>query len=170
MNFDNINKYLGITAIILVAVYLGFKFLNFQKNFIEGMTSNQSTSSNSSNISTTTGGSVEAANFLDNVAGKSADAIKSQNDKLIDIIAVDKYRTDYENLLIALDEYTKNMILSRVVSAGSKIAALPRGSVINKSIVEDIVSANSLKSFIDTLNSTMVFIDKTKKPGGMFGI
>ena len=162
MNFDNINRYLGITAIILIIVYIGFKGLNYQKNFLEGMTGNSTT--------TTTGGSVEAANFLDNVAGKSVDAIKAQNDKLSDVISMDKYRNDYENLLIVLDEYTKNMILSKVISVGSKISALPRGSVINNAIVEDIDSANSLKTFIDTLNSTMTFIDKTKKPSGMFGI
>lgn len=161
MNFDNINRYLGITAIILIIVYIGFKGLNFQKNLLEGMTSTTSTST--TKASTTTAGSVEASYFLDNVAGKSADAIKSQNDKLSDIIAVDKYRTDYENLLIALDEYTKNMILARVVSVGAKVSALPKGSVINKAIVEDIISANSLKTFIDTLNSTMTFIDKSKK-------
>jgi hypothetical protein len=165
MNFDNMYRYLAITTVILIIVYIGFKGLTFQKNLIEGMTGNQST-----NTTTTVGGSVETANFLDNVAGKSADSIKVQNDKLVDVIAMDKYRTDYENLLIALDEYTKNMILSRVVSIGGKISALPRGSVINKAIVEDIISANSLKTFIDTLNSTMTFIDKTKKPSGMFGL
>lgn len=170
MNFDNINRYLGITAIILIIVYIGFKGLNFQKNLLEGMTGNSSNTTTTTTTSTTTGGSVEASNFLDNVAGKSADAIKAQNDKLTDVISINKYRTDYENLLIALDEYTKNMILSKIISAGSKIAALPRGSVINKGVIDDITTANNLKTFIDTLNSTMTFIDKTKKQSGMFGI
>jgi hypothetical protein len=171
MNSENIYRYLGITAVMLIIIYLGFKGLNLQTGVLEGLTNNEPSSISNTNTRTTTGGSVETANFLDNVAGKSADAIKSQNDKLADVIAIDKYRTDYENLLIALDEYTKNMILSKIISVGSKVATLPRGSVINDAVIADITSANNLKTFIDTLNSAMTFMDKTKKQSrGMFGM
>lgn len=168
MDTENIYKYLGITFVILIIIYLGFKGLNFQKTFVEGLTNNEPSVTSTR---TTTGGSVETSNFLDNVAGKSAEAIKSQNDKMTDVIAIDKYRTDYENLLIALDEYSKNMILSKIISVGSKVATLPRGSVINEAIVADIASANNLRTFIDTLNSSMMFIEKTKKQSkSMFGM
>ena len=148
---DNIYKYLGLAVAAILAVYIGVKSLSFQVKLIEGMTNN-----------TTSG--VQSGDFilLENMANVSAETVKKQNDKLSDIISVSKYRTDYENLLISLEEYSNIMIFSKVVNIGKKVSDNGVGKDITPQIINDMNIANTMKTFVDTLNSSMKYIDRKK--------
>jgi len=99
-------------------------------------------------------------NILENSAKTLYENIKIQNDKLKDIIAIPKYRTDYENLLMTVEEYSNAMMLSKVISVSDKINKNGVGKNITQEILNDMDTTNKLKSFIDTLNATMKYIDR----------
>lgn len=143
MNEDNIYKYLGLGLVATIAIYIGIKTLAFQAKLIEGMTN-----SNQSN----------QVSLLENTANISYENIKKENEKLNDILAIDKYRTNYENLIISLEEYTNIMMFNHVTLIGNQINLKKSAS----EIIPVMQQANTIKSFVDTLNATMKFIDRKK--------
>jgi len=151
---DNVYRYLGLGVVILIAIYILIKSLTFQGKILEGLTNSPTETAEIS--------------LLNTVASTSTENITGQNNKLQDVLSVEKYRTDYENLLIALEEYTNIMMFSKVVGIGSKVAGLSKGQAVTDDILSEIDKANKLKTFVDTLNSSMTFIDKSKKPNKLW--
>lgn len=148
MSEDSIYKYLGLGVVSILAIYIGVKSLSFQAKVIEGMTNKSQNS--------------EEFILIENMANISAENVKKQIDKLNDIIAVNKYRTDYENLLIALEEYANIMVFSKIVNIGKQVSDTGIGKNIRPETINEMNIANSIKSFIDTLNVSMKFIDRKK--------
>lgn len=159
-NKDETYKYLGLAIALLFVIYIGGKTLKFQSNMIEGLTTQSNPSSQQPDKNDFV--------LLENSAKTLFENIKTQNDKLNDIVAVEKYRTDYENLLMVLEEYTNTMMLGKVISVSNKINENGVGKNINWGIISEMDSANKLKSFIDTLNSSMKYIDRKKSSTSYF--
>ena len=151
---ENIYRYLGLGVVILVALYILIKTLTFQGKIIEGLT-------NSTEATSEPTSSAEIS-LLNTVTSKSTEGITAQNNKLQDILALDKYRTDYENLIIALDDYANVMMFAKVLGVGAKVSKLSNGEPVTNGIIEDMEKANKLKEFISTLNASMIYIDKSK--------
>ena len=151
---ENIYRYLGLGVVILVALYILIKTLTFQGKIIEGLT-------NSTEATSEPTSSAEIS-LLNTVTSKSTEGITAQNNKLQDILALDKYRTDYENLIIALEDYANVMMFAKVVGIGAKVSTLSNGQPVTNVIIEDMEKANKLKEFISTLNASMSYIDKSK--------
>jgi hypothetical protein len=151
---ENIYRYLGLGVVILVALYILIKTLTFQGKIIEGLT-------NSTEATSDPTSSAEIS-LLNTVTSKSTEGITAQNNKLQDILALDKYRTDYENLIIALEDYANVMMFAKVVGIGAKVSTLSNGQPVTNGIIEDMEKANKLKEFISTLNASMSYIDKSK--------
>ena len=140
---ENIYRYLGLGVVILVALYILIKTLTFQGKIIEGLT-------NSTEATSEPTSSAEIS-LLNTVTSKSTEGITAQNNKLQDILALDKYRTDYENLIIALEDYVNVMMFAKVVGIGAKVSTLSNGQPVTNGIIEDMEKANKLKEFISTL-------------------
>ena len=151
---ENIYRYLGLGVVILVALYILIKTLTFQGKIIEGLT-------NSTEATSEPTSSAEIS-LLNTVTSKSTEGITAQNNKLQDILALDKYRTDYENLIIALEDYANVMMFAKVLGIGAKVSTLSNGQPVTNGIIEDMEKANKLKEFISTLNASMSYIDKSK--------
>ena len=151
---ENIYRYLGLGVVILVALYILIKTLTFQGKIIEGLT-------NSTEATSEPTSSAEIS-LLNTVTSKSTEGITAQNNKLQYILALDKYRTDYENLIIALEDYANVMMFAKVVGIGAKVSTLSNGQPVTNGIIEDMEKANKLKEFISTLNASMSYIDKSK--------
>ena len=151
---ENIYRYLGLGVVILIALYILIKSLTFQGKIIEGLT-------NSTEATSEPTSSAEIS-LLNTVTSKSTEGITAQNNKLQDILALDKYRTDYENLIIALEDYANVMMFAKVVGIGAKVSTLSNGQPVTNGIIEDMEKANKLKEFISTLNASMSYIDKSK--------
>ena len=151
---ENIYRYLGLGVVILVALYILIKTLTFQGKIIEGLT-------NSTEATSEPTSSAEIS-LLNTVTSKSTEGITAQNNKLQDLLALDKYRTDYENLIIALEDYANVMMFAKVLGIGAKVSTLSNGQPVTNGIIEDMEKANKLKEFISTLNASMSYIDKSK--------
>ena len=147
---ENIYRYLGLGVVILVALYILIKTLTFQGKIIEGLT-------NSTEATSEPTSSAEIS-LLNTVTSKSTEGITAQNNKLQDILALDKYRTDYENLIIALEDYANVMMFAKVVGIGAKVSTLSNGQPVTNVIIEDMEKANKLKEFISTLNASMSYM------------
>ncbi len=146
-NENDIYKYLGLAVVVLFVIYIIIKTLTFQANIVEGLTNQTETNDFA---------------LLENSANTSAQNIKKQNDRLNDIISISKYRTDYENLLISLEEYTNIMMLSKVIDVGNMASANGIGKNVTPEIITHMDESNKLKSFVDTLNASMKYIDRKK--------
>jgi len=147
MSEDNIYKYLGLGVVSILAIYIGIKSLTFQAKLIEGMTNNNNNNNQSTQVS-----------LLENTTNISAENIKKENEKLTDVLAINKYRTNYENLIIALEEYTNIMMFNNV----TLVSNLINQKKTTLELIPIMQQANTAKSFIDTLNASMKFIDRKK--------
>lgn len=144
----DIYQYLGLCFVVIFVSYILIRTLRFQSKIFEGLTnSNKPVISKEDN-------------------GKLSDTINSNikniNIKISEVLSLDKYKTNYENLIISLEEYSNNMMFSKIMSIGNKVGLLTKSDHITDDIIHEIDNANKLKSFIDTLNIGMKFIDNTK--------
>jgi len=123
---------LFIIAICFVA-YLLFRNLDFK----EGMTTN-------STISTSTTNGI--AGNIENYAAN----IKSLTIKNQDTLLISKYRKDYENAILNLDDLINTLMLQTALS------------VDNSNHMPSLEKLNNLNSARGALNSVMKFVDASK--------
>ena len=151
-------KYLGLSVLLIVSVILIRKFYTIKFTLFEGL-QNRRLTSNIQNLQTNISNDVT---FLYDNVEKSDTELKKKNEKTKDIISIGKYKTNYENLLLSLEEYTNILLLTKVANIGENSSKLTPGSNIQENILNDMQDANTLKLFIDTLNTTMKYVDRNK--------
>ena len=124
---------------ILLASYFLFRYFDVYENTLgykEGLDNMETTGPNASN----NGIAGNAANYAIN--------INTENVKMQDIFLISKYRTDYEKIILNLDDYTHNLMLQMVLK-------------INKDDPSaDLIKLGQLSNARAALNETLKFIDK----------
>ena len=121
---------------ICILTYIIFSNINFQ----EGL-ENKSGSSSSSSSSSSNGIAGEAATYGAN--------IKNQVIQLQDALLISKYRSDYENVIINMDDLVSNLMLKTILT-------------IDQSKPEDgLTKLAALGQAKAALNVTMKFVDKS---------
>lgn len=106
---------------------------------VEGMTNNETDTTAQQSTSTSNGVAGNAASYVA--------AIKDQTIKLQDMLLVSKYRKDYENAVIALDDLVNNLMLRTALS-------IQRDKP--QTALRELVALNESKA---ALNNVMKFID-----------
>jgi len=138
---DEFFKIIGILIVGFFIIYMSIKMFQLQTNIVEGLTNNDSSSSEfGSGLGEAGSASTYAAN------------IKSQVIKLQDELLVSKYRNEYESSIINMDDYVGYLMLKQVLNINL--------SADQKTVIESINNLNILKNAKDSLNSTMTFLDK----------
>ncbi len=127
----NLFLFIGICFVL----YILFRNLNFRPNQIEGMTTSTEVSS------------------LNGVAGNAATygaTIKATTIALQDTFLISKYSSDYENIILNLDDLMNNLMLQTTLSID-----------VNKpdEAVKKLAELNQAKV---ALNVVMKFIDSSK--------
>jgi hypothetical protein len=122
-------------------IFLGFCFVVYlffraSSSTVEGMT----TDASSNSVSTGTLG--VAGNAQTYAANIKAAFVKNQ-----DILLITKYRTDYENVILNLDDYINSTMLLTALNIDSKNP---------KTALQTLVGLNEAKS---ALNNVMKYID-----------
>lgn len=138
--------YLKIFAILVAALIIVYLVLNMYhiQPLKEGL-ENQTTSTNITDLTASmTGVAGGAANY--------AAGIKSKTVQLQDTILISKYRTDYENTIINMDDYLSMLMLEQILSMNP-------GDDINTNL-QRIAAINTLSNGKKSLNETMAYIDK----------
>jgi len=129
----------GIFFLGLLILYFIWKGFRFQ----EGMQDNSSTKT----TTTTTATATDVG-----IAGKATDytlKIKNATTKIMDTLLISKYRTDYENILMEMDDYINALSLQTLLT--TPLADLPKG----------LEKIHGLRQGRKDLNEIMTFIDKT---------
>ena len=132
---------LFIFVAICFVAYILFRNLNFNFNSKEGMTGKASSSSSSASSSASNGVAGNAASY--GATLKSA-AVKQQ-----DIFLISKYRSDYETVILNLDDLVNNLMLQAALNVNPD---KPTQSL------SKLAELNQVKT---ALNNVMVFIDKS---------
>ena len=127
---------IGILIISFIIIYLVMNM--FVKR--EGL-------ENADGTVTSTSASGEAGN-----AANYAASIKALTVQLQDSLLVSKYRTDYENVIINMDDYFSFLMLKQILNMDPTADMKTNMSVI--------AALNALSAAKKTLNETMVFVDK----------
>ena len=101
---EDMFKIVGIIVIVGFLIYLATKAINIHLNAMEGfsMPTIPGVNSTASTSSGETSGSV----------GKAAEAFKTATIQLQDTLLINKYRNDYENLIMNMDDYFKLLVIS----------------------------------------------------------
>lgn len=120
----------------LTIIYVIFKIIYMNENIIiEGLTNNKG-----------------AKERLQDIQKQ----ITSMNNNLSDILNIEKNKSDYENMIIELDELTDKIIISTLVSQLEN----SNGNELNEKLIDEI---NSLVNFKNNLNEVMNSLDKASK-------
>lgn len=133
MQADSIYKYVGIFVIALFFLFIVVRTLNFQAKVLEGLT---------------TGSTTEKSNI--------PEAISANTTTLEDSLLLSKYKKNYEDVLINLENNVNFNILNGIVSNAETLSKNP----MDPAALQMVASMNSLKTFKDTLNDTMSFLNK----------
>lgn len=131
---------LNLLLIIAICFVAYLIFRHFNLNTKEGMTDDSSDTS-AAPPATTNGVAGGAAAY--------AATIKEQALKLEDQLLISKYRTDYENVVLNLDELVSNLMLQTALN------------IDTTKPVESLVKIQHLGQTKVALNSIMKFIDSS---------
>ena len=131
-------------AVFLVGSYILYSVLYPNPySIMEGMSMDDVSSTSTSTLSST------SSNGLAGNAAAYGATIKSQSVKFQDSFLISKYRTDYETVVINMDDLVNNLMLQTTLSIDT---SSPQDA-LNKLVV-----LNNAKA---ALNTVMKFIDKT---------
>ncbi len=131
--FYNLTIFLGVC----ILTYIVFRSVNFQ----EGLENNTTTTTSTATVTSNNGIAGEASSYAANI---KAEAIKLQDELL-----VSKYRTDYENVIINMDDLVNNLMLKTALSIEK---SRPHGGLMGLANLGQAKAA---------LNSVMKFVDKS---------
>lgn len=129
---ESFYKYIGLIAIIFIGLFVGQKVIKYQSKVVETLTSS---SGDASGVTS---------------------SVTSNTDKIGDTLLISKYRTNYEDTIIGLEKAVGLGLLSEVVNNAATISADPTSS----SSLSAIRNINELKSFRESLNQSMIILDK----------
>ena len=132
---------LKIGAILIVSIFIIYLMMN-TFHLREGL----------ENAEDTTASVAVGANGEAGSAANYAAAIKAKTVQLQDSLLISKYRSDYENVIINMDDYLSMLML--------KIALDVDASADIKTNAETLALMNTLSNAKKSLNETMAFIDK----------
>jgi len=130
---------IGLIFTIGFLAYLIFRNMNFQEGFDGSGNTTPSTTPSTTTASSSSGIAGGAANY--------SALIKSQTIKLQDTILISKYRADYENIIMNMDDLVNNLMLQTVLTIDQ---TNPKPKLAN------LVELNQSKN---ALNNVMKFID-----------
>uniref|UniRef100_A0A6C0JTZ2 Uncharacterized protein n=1 Tax=viral metagenome TaxID=1070528 RepID=A0A6C0JTZ2_9ZZZZ len=129
---DSRIQYAGLIVIAYLFIRFIIKMFSYQTRVIETMT----------------------ASTMDNPS--IATSVSANTDKLNDTLLISKYRTNYEDTIIQLEKAISIAVLSEVVNNAVTISSDP----ISSDSLKAIANINQLKNFRESLNQSMIILDK----------
>ena len=145
MDEQDFFKIIGFIVFGMFIIYYVVKCLHLQTSIIEGLTNEGDKPDTVKSETPPTGAAGNAEKY--------AATIKSLTINMQDQFLIPKYRKDYENAIINLDDFVSMLMLKQALS-------LKLNESNPKANVEVLASLVTLKSSKDALNSIMTFIDK----------
>ena len=142
---DEFFKIIGIIIVSFFVIYMTIKMFQLQTNIVEGLTNN-------TDMTTPTNSNTFSSSGEAGTSPSYASGIKSQVVKMQDELLISKYRKEYENVLINLDDYVGYLMIKQTLNLKINDDV--------KTNIEKMNNLNILKNAKDSLNTTMAFLDK----------
>jgi hypothetical protein len=130
---DDLYRIVGLAVVLIFIISIATKAFSYQTKIMEGMTSSSTDKD------------------------KMSSTVSSNNDKISDSLLVSKYRSDYEDTIIKLEKGVSTALLSEVINNADTVSADPTSAASIKAIT----AMNALKDFRETLNQSMIILDKS---------
>jgi len=143
-NNEEILKFLGICVVVGVLVFYGVKFLKLQAQVLEGATNMSNSGTTTTTISNGVGGGSTQYNA----------ALKALVTDMQDTLLIPKYRSEYENVLLNLEDFINLSMLRASLNIITEDTQEARRA--------NQVFYSSLKTMSDakgSLNSIMKYLD-----------
>ena len=131
---DKLYKYVGLTVVIVFVVCVSIKSLHLNTQVIEGVTNKKDKQT---------------------LVGDLIKNTKRDNEHTEDALLINKYKTDYEDLILEMEENVNLKVLELITRVKS--------NDYNKKTMDTIKKINDLEQFKLTLDQTMKFLDKYSK-------
>ena len=147
MNKDMVMN-IFIFAGICFLLYIIFRTVNI-KEYMQNRESAASGKSNDATRPSTTNSSSSSTNGIAGNSPAYAANIKAQVIKMQDILLISKYRSDYENSIMAIDDLVNSLMLEKALSVDP---SSPQKDLM------DLVALNNVKA---ALNNIMSHVDSS---------
>ena len=143
MKIEEVFIVIGFIAFCLAIVYYFGQCMSLNTSIIEGL---ENADKKPDTVTTPAGGvGANAIQFAEN--------IKAMTVKIQDELLIDKYKTDYENVVIATDDLIDNLMLKTLLTMKPD----PQNP---KTMAESLQAMILFKNSKDALNDVMKFVDK----------
>ena len=123
-------QYIGCGLCLLFIIYIVFSFSKYQFSMIEGLT---------------------------NISSNSADTaaiIKDQTTKTLDTLLINKYRSNYEDIIVNMNDWCDAQILNIIVSG-----EMDCKNGCSEKFMASVKKVNNLENFKKTLNDSIGYLD-----------
>jgi hypothetical protein len=145
---EKILKTIGAIVVIILISLLFYKVFNLQIFFMKSIKEGLVSSSLTTSPTVTDGYGINAKTMATN--------IKSLSTALSDKLIVSKYRTDYENIIINMEDYINLLMINNVLSFNASSFSS------DDDIIKYLNNLGSLKLSRDALNDVMKYLDSMK--------
>lgn len=144
--------YLVIIGVMLISIFV-IGNTNSGKKILEGLENQDNKSKN------------DSTNSSGNKLIDYSSVISKNNNFMNDTLLLSKYKKEFTDFIIKLEEYSNNLMIYKLfsVSEQSNKYKLEDNNSINKFVIGEMEKVNSIRSFIDSLNSSVKYIDRIKK-------
>ena len=138
MNYVMYNDYINIICLVIFFVF--FCFISYYlytsqiRRMKEGMENNNTKTSHSIN------------------SNEYYDKLKISHNSLKTKLNVPEYRTDYENIIIEMHDYTDGLMLNELLNVDPS-------NITNEKLHSMITNINNISSGKDNLNKIMKYVD-----------
>jgi hypothetical protein len=148
LTINDLLMYIGIFVVSLFVIYMLKSVFNTQKTLIEGLT-NYGVSSNGS----------LSSNFTQILTSGNIDKLESNTKILEDGLYINKYKTEYENMIIYMEDYLNNLIIANLLETSNTLTSGKKED-IEQLLDNKIPQINELYKFKENLNISMYYLDK----------
>lgn len=100
-------------------------------------------------------------NSIGTTVRDTSSELNKMNEFANDSFLINKYKKDFEDLIIKLEEYSNNLMMYKLISISSSAGKYNADSNqnINKFVIGEMEKVNTIKNFIDSLSTSIKYID-----------
>jgi hypothetical protein len=147
---DPKNLYFVIIIVILISIF-AITNTNCSKKLLEGLENQDNDKKDKDNASDNSVGT-KLINY-------SSD-IKKKNIFMNDSLLISKYKKEMEEFIIKLEEYSNNLMIYKLFSVSEQSNTFnPDNNDSMNSTIQEMEKVNTIKNFIDSLNTSIKYID-----------
>ena len=135
------NDFFNVAALFIIFIIIAVLFFNIYNSQIEGMTNKKN---NKTSTITNTSRGINSTSFHEK--------LKEQHLNLKSDLNIPKHRSDYENILIEMNDYVDGLMLSELLNVDPN-------NINNSKLINTIQNITKMNQSKESLNKMMKYLD-----------